>query len=107
HIRLFRSNAIVNALDNLRWRVRISAPNNAIGGTISGAGNTIAFNGLAGVAVSTGSNTGNAIRSNSVHSNAGLGIDLNEDGVTQNDSCDLDGGPNNRQNFPDLSSAVS
>ncbi|HEV8483615.1 MAG TPA: Calx-beta domain-containing protein, partial [Blastocatellia bacterium] len=104
---LIGTNAGGDALGNLQWGIRIGGVNNAIGGTSSGAGNTIAFNGLAGIAVSTGSNTGNAIRSNSVHSNAGLGIDLNEDGVTQNDSCDLDSGPNNRQNFPELSSAVS
>ncbi|PYS60097.1 MAG: hypothetical protein DMF76_14750, partial [Acidobacteria bacterium] len=104
---LIGTNAGGDALGNLRWGVRISALNNTIGGSGSGAGNTIAFNGLAGVAVSTGSNTGNAIRSNSVHSNAGLGIDLNEDGVTQNDSCDLDGGPNSRQNFPVIFSATS
>src|SRR2546425_8526839 len=104
---LIGTNAGGDALGNLRWGITIGGSNNAIGGISSGAGNTIAFNRLGGILVARGSNTGNAIRSNSIHSNAGLGIDLNEDGVTQNDSCDLDLGPNNRQNFPDLSSAVS
>jgi hypothetical protein len=51
-----------------------SALGNAIGGTASGAGNTIAFNGNDGVLVDTG--TGNACRCNSIFSNGNLGIEL-------------------------------
>jgi len=74
------------------------ANNNIIGGTASGAGNVIAFNGDEGIGVASG--TGNAIRSNSVFSNSGLGIDLGSNGVTLNDACDGDTGANNLQNFP-------
>jgi len=53
--------------------------NNVIGGTASGAGNTIAFNGQDGILVYNGS-TGNAIRHNAIFSNGGLGIELLSDG---------------------------
>ncbi|CAN5528472.1 hypothetical protein BH24ACT20_BH24ACT20_02690 [soil metagenome] len=72
------------------------------------AANTIAFNGGNGVQVSYVASTGNRILSNSIFSNAGLGIDLGGDGVTPNDGPgDADTGPNNLQNFPVISSAVT
>ena len=40
-----------------------------------------------------------------MYSNGGLGIDLNDDGVTANDDRDLDSGPNNLQNYAVLTSA--
>jgi hypothetical protein len=73
--------------------------NNTIGGVAGGSGNTIAFN-LTGVYVPSG--VGNAIRSNSIFSNIGLGIDLGPNGVSQNDPGDADSGANNLQNFPVL-----
>ena len=74
--------------------------------------NTIAFNGTAGspgsgAGVSVESGTGNSIRSNSIHDNLGLGIDLMSAGLTPNDDCDTDSGPNNLQNFPTLLTATS
>ena len=76
--------------------------NNTVGGTIQGAGNIIAFNRGAGIMVVSA--TGNGIRQNSIFSNGGLGIDLDQNGVTPNDPCDGDTGANNLQNFPVLNS---
>ncbi|MBX6313452.1 MAG: right-handed parallel beta-helix repeat-containing protein [Isosphaeraceae bacterium] len=86
------------------------ANGNLIGGVGGGSvpaslGNTIAFNGAAGVFVNSG--TGNAILSNSIFSNGGLGIDLAPAGVTPNDPGDGDSGPNDLQNFPILTSVTS
>src|SRR5262249_41125833 len=39
--------------------------------------------------------------------NGQLGIDLGADGVTPNDACDMDTGPNQLENFPDISRAVA
>jgi hypothetical protein len=47
-----------------------------IGGDQPGQGNTIAFNGGAGIAAGLNSQNGHTILGNSVHSNGGLGIDL-------------------------------
>jgi hypothetical protein len=90
--------------------ITANASRNTIGGTDAGAGNVIAYNREAGVAVETG--TGNAILSNSIFSNGGrlspaLGIDLKNDGVTPDDAKDPDPGPNNLQNFPVLTAASS
>ena len=68
----------------------VSSPNNTIGGTAAGAGNSIAFNTAAGVFVSTA--TGNQILGNQIFSNGNLGI---------NSTAGTLG------NFPTLTSAVS
>ena len=62
---------------------------NEIGGLAAGQGNTIAFNGGNGVTVGSTDyynyeTVGNAILSNSIYSNTGLGIDLGDNGVTLN-----------------------
>jgi CSLREA domain-containing protein len=80
--------------------------NTIIGGTAPGAGNIIAYNDTPGVGVSSG-NTGEQILGNSIHSNTGLGIDLDAAGVTPNDDDDADTGPNDLQNFPLLTGATS
>ena len=96
--------------------VGVAANNNLIGGTVAEAGNVIAFNTQAGVAVDTFTDpsVGNAILGNSIYANTGIGIDLDDlystpasDGVTANDAGDGDTGGNNRQNFPVLASAVT
>jgi hypothetical protein len=79
---------------------------NTIGGEPLSFQNIIAFNGGHGVALSTDAGVNNYIDPNITHSNAGLGIDLGDDGVTANDPGDEDTGPNNYQNFPVLESAT-
>ncbi len=83
------------------------ADNNIIGGASVGSGNTIAFNDSAGVLLVPSSVTGVAILGNQIYSNAGLGIDLDSNGVTANDVNDPDTGSNNLQNFPVLTGAVT
>jgi len=87
-------------LGNLGHGVLISGGMN----TDNGVGeNTIAFNAGTGVVINGG--TGNLIYRNSIHDNALLGIDLENNGVTANDQCDQDNGSNKLQNFPELTSA--
>jgi CSLREA domain-containing protein len=80
------------------------ASQNLIGG--EGAGNSIAFNTAAGVAVLTEDGTGNLISSNAIWANGGLGIAEGAETVIPNDPGDYDTGANNLQNFPNLVSAV-
>ncbi len=93
--------ALGNALDGVRI---VSGTLNQIGGSTS-LGNTIAFNGKAGVTV-LGTGARNAIQGNTLFDNVKLGIDLNSDGVTANDAGDADTGPNKLQNFPMITTAV-
>ena len=83
------------------------ANGNRIGGITPGAGNVIAYNDR-GVIVDANSRSSvnNSIRGNSIHDNAVLGIDLNNDGVSQNDLGDFDRGPNNTRNYPVITSGV-
>jgi hypothetical protein len=70
--------------------------------------NIIAFNTQSGVTMTYngfGYAKQNAILYNSIYSNGGAGIDLNNDGVTANDAFDGDNGTNALQNYPVLSSA--
>jgi parallel beta-helix repeat protein len=82
--------AIPNAGHGILFRV--AAVNNIA------AGNTIAFNGRAGVVVKGAGSIGNRIVSNSIFANGRLGIDLGDNGVTPNT-------PNNPLNFPVLDQA--
>jgi CSLREA domain-containing protein len=84
------------------------ADGNTIGGTVAAAANTIAGNANNGVMVIGDGATGNSILRNSIFENGspgGLGIALNNDGVTANDNKDPDTGPNRLQNFPVITSA--
>ncbi len=98
-------------LGNTLSGVRISnAVSNYIGAlsVSSGAGkaNIIAYNGENGVSVTGGLSANNRVLTNIMFLNTGLGIDLNDDGVTPNDIDDPDTGANKLQNFPVISSAV-
>jgi len=96
------------------WREGLSLYQTA-GAVIGGedAPNTIAFNLRIGIQI-TDTSTGVDVNINSIHSNtyskgadrtAYLGIDLQADGVTLNDTLDADSGPNGLQNFPEILSA--
>ena len=88
-----------NASDGIQ--IGFSASDETIGGTAPGEGNVIAFN---AVGINMGSGERNAIRGNAIFSNDGLGIDLGSTGVTPNDPGDGDGGANQQQNFPIITS---
>jgi hypothetical protein len=87
-------------------RTALGASHNTIGGTSPEEANTIAFNSPSGVAVSD-NGIGNSVLSNSIFSNVGLGIDLNQDGVSANDPGDVDAGSNGLQNKPVITSATT
>ncbi len=77
--------------------------NNSVGGTGTGAGNTIAFNSRAGVVVGSYSGDpaiGNAILSNAISGNGALGIDLGNDGVTLNTRADPTAAPMTSRTSP-------
>jgi len=95
----------VTLLGNGGAGVRIAASDAIIGGKNAGEGNVIAGNTGDGIAVTTGN--GNLFYRNSIFGNGGLGIDLEDDGVTLNDANDGDGGANYRTNFPVLTSVVT
>jgi parallel beta-helix repeat protein len=88
-------------------RLARGSSGNVIGGGVTAAGNTIAFNGDGGIIDAANPPTTNVFASNRIHSNTGLGIDLGDDGVTPNDSTDPDTGPNDLLNFPDITSVVA
>jgi len=59
-----------------------------------------------GIVVNEGTEEFNGFGDNLIYDNGGLGIDLGYDGVTENDSLDLDTGANNLMNYPVLDSAI-
>lgn len=84
--------------------IRLLASLAIIGGTGTGMGNVVAHNADAGVIV-LDFGVANTISRNSIYDNGGLGLDIDDDGVTANDAGDSDAGTNNLQNFPVLTSA--
>ncbi len=84
--------AATSGIPNVAGGVQYSARNAAFGGTAPGAGNVIAFNTGDGIRIFGSANSGNAILSNSIHSNANLGINLQS-------------GANNGQSAPVITSA--
>jgi parallel beta-helix repeat protein len=90
------------ALPNGSHGVLLTAGAN--GNVIGPEGNRIAFNAGDGIRVTGNASVGNRFDGNELFANGGLGIDLAGDGVTPNDPGDGDVGPNNRQNFPVITS---
>jgi hypothetical protein len=78
------------------------AAGNTVGGSGSESANRIAFNHGNGISAQPGAGSGNTFRAKSIYANKGIGIDLNADGPTRNDTCDSDAGPNGLQNYPIL-----
>lgn len=76
---------------------------NRIGGTQVGQGNTIANGGVGGIGID-GTSIRNSVLSNSIFGNAGMGIDLGNDGGTPNHGIGIASGPNYLQNAPVLAS---
>ncbi len=98
------------ALGNSSGGVSIDGSSNTVGGTVAGTSNVIAFNGLNGVTIGTSSTymaIDDPVLGNSIFANARLGIDLGNDGVTPNAPGGPHAGPNDFQNYPVLTSAVS
>jgi len=88
---------------------------NSIANDVSGSGdarNVIAHNNGPGILVLGDTSIGNFAGFNSIHSNAGLGIDIarsgtEPDGPNENDHLDLDEGANGLQNYPVVTQALS
>ncbi|MCP3981212.1 MAG: DUF11 domain-containing protein [bacterium] len=94
-------------LDNLTGGIRVAqnSHDNTIGGLLPGQGNTIAFNGGPGIIIRSDC-LRNAIQRNSITSNTGLGIDINDNAVPDlNDLGDVVPGGNNVLNYPVLDTA--
>lgn len=68
--------------------------------------NQIAYNQGNGLSVVQSNYQNYTYLPNAIFSNGGLGIDLNDDGVTFNDLLDGDVGPNGLQNYPVLQSVI-
>ena len=98
-------NALGNAGDGIQFQY--GATLETVGGLSPGVGNTIAFNSGDGVDVLQSAD-GDSILSNSIFSNAKLGIDLGGDGVTPNHpGGPIAGEPNGFENYPVLTTAAT
>ncbi len=96
------NNPVPNTEDGIQ--ILGGASSNTVGGLI-GLANTIAFNAGNGIMLDAPAAAQNVLRFNSIYANGGLGIDLDDNGVTANDNPDDDIGPNKLQNYPDLTVA--
>ena len=99
-------NPLPNAAHGILIQETATAPrNNTIGGSGSFVGNKIVYNTLDGIAITGSASRRNQIVSNEIFGNGGLGIDLNNDGISSNDNGDGDAGPNRLQNNPAINRA--
>lgn len=95
--------ALPNELDGVR--IAEGGQNNIIG-IAPDSGNIIAWNGGNGITIISTTDIGNKISGNSIHNNGMLGIDLYPQGVNENDPGDVDNGPNQRMNFPEIDTVI-
>jgi titin len=93
-----------NASDGVRFD--FGASGNTLGGPGPGAGNLIMGNGGNGVTIWIDGTIDDRVQGNSIFANGSLSIDLGNDGPSYNDVGDLEGGPNNSQNYPVLVSGT-
>jgi CSLREA domain-containing protein len=82
--------------------IKNEANQNKVGENFPDSGNTIAYNGGAGVRIDETAGQSNLIDPNTIFANTGLGIDLGTLGHTPNDGGDADEGGNRGQNFPEI-----
>lgn len=96
-----------NPLGNGSDGIRISqGPKHSIIGGTEADANIIAYNGGNGVYIMFQNDLYHLISYNSIYNNNGLGIDLFPPGVNANDAGDLDSGPNNAMNYPEIDTVV-
>lgn len=100
----------VTGIESVHFFYPNGISNVTIGGQAQGEGNEIAGHRLSGISIAN-TYSGVRISGNSIHDNAGLGIDLVTagflTGITLNDPMDADAGGNGLQNYPVLTAAAS
>jgi CSLREA domain-containing protein len=104
------TNPLGENLGNLSAGILVlDSSGNTIGGTDEGAGNWIAYNDNEGILIWAESNPAvqNSIRRNRIFNNDHIGIDLGNDGVTENDAGDIDSAENELLNFPSVNHALT
>ena len=82
--------------------IRNGSQANILGGDGPNSGLVIGGNGGSGINLDSTAGNGNKIGANSIYGNDMRGIDLGANGHTPNDPGDADTGPNNLQNYPQL-----
>ncbi|TVQ10099.1 MAG: T9SS C-terminal target domain-containing protein, partial [Balneolaceae bacterium] len=100
------------AIPNNAYGIRnVGGSGNTIGGGPADASNIIAWNNLSGIVLLSRTvpdtlepATGNNMRNNRIFGNNGLGIDIDIDGPTENDTDGSTNGTNRRQNYPEIQS---
>ncbi|HYK03818.1 MAG TPA: Calx-beta domain-containing protein [Thermoanaerobaculia bacterium] len=96
--------ALGNTLDGINV---CDGASDTVVGSVALGGNIISGNDENGIGIEPTALTGNTWAANSIYDNGLLGIDLEIDGVTANDQDDPDEGPNELQNYPELTSALT
>ncbi len=97
----------LSRLENGSHGILINGVNNEVGSSSTTASNTIAYNNGDAIRVIGGAaSLQNEFRINKIFNNAGLGIDLTGDGITANDTNDVDTGENDLLNRPVISNVT-